>query len=185
MLLNTAAIFKIHSQWSVQTSNTNRHLNSIHFGNNEMGFAVGDSGTILAASNGGDTFSELNPPLNEILYSVHFPTSDTGYFAGQNGAILKYIDLQITGIETINSQPMIFPNPFSTHAIWKIPNHLIGEKPGLAMYDCIGTRVRFDYKIGDGEIAIKRGNLPAGIYHVVLQSGGNLIATSQLIAMPK
>jgi hypothetical protein len=54
-----------------------------------MGFAVGDSGTIIKTTDGGTTWTAHNVPVSMFLTSVYFIDSDTGYAAGANGAILK------------------------------------------------------------------------------------------------
>ncbi len=84
------------SQWTWQNplpqGNT---LSSVYFCSANIGYAVGDVGTILKTINGGTTWTTLpcgipySPPH---LASVYFTDANTGYAVGSGGVILKTND---------------------------------------------------------------------------------------------
>lgn len=67
-------------------------LNSVYFVDNNIGYVVGDSGTIIKTIDGGMSWSILNTNSLGHLYSIHCPSSGSICFAvGKNG-ILSTID---------------------------------------------------------------------------------------------
>jgi hypothetical protein len=87
----------------IQISPTSDNLYSVFFTSYSTGISVGDNGTIIRTTDGGDNWSNLSPVTSNRLYSVNFPNLNTGYIAGINGTILKTTDNGITWI--IKSQP--------------------------------------------------------------------------------
>ncbi|MFA4853693.1 MAG: YCF48-related protein [Bacteroidales bacterium] len=86
------SIVKItYSQWLSQTSNTVSNLNSVCFLNADTGFTVGQSGTILKTTNGGNDWTVLPSLTTNKLNSICFANSDVGYIVGDSGIILKTI----------------------------------------------------------------------------------------------
>ena len=81
--------FSLEAQWFQQNSSVTVNLNSSSFVNQNIGWVVGDSGTILYTSDGGinwegQTISYANP-----LLSVSFCDEFNGWVVGDNGIILK------------------------------------------------------------------------------------------------
>jgi photosystem II stability/assembly factor-like uncharacterized protein len=85
--------------WIQQTSGTSSALRSVYFVNNNTGWAVGDSGTILKTTNGGEEWFKQTSNTYLNLNSVQFIDSFTGWIAGQSQLILKTIDGGTTWIE--------------------------------------------------------------------------------------
>lgn len=77
-------------------SGTSKNLNSVSFIDSEIGFVVGDSGTILKTTNGGTSWMSLSSGSTSNLSSVCFITQDIGYVVGARGTILKTTDGGIT-----------------------------------------------------------------------------------------
>ena len=57
-------------------------LNSIIFTDPNTGFAVGNSGAIVKTTNGGDTWSAIEPVSDYNLLSVDFPDPVEGFAVG-------------------------------------------------------------------------------------------------------
>ncbi len=86
------AVFTINAataQWLQQNSDTTNHLTSVCFTDNNTGFAVGDSGTILKSIDGGENWSIINSGISAMLNSVFFINQNIGYIVGNYGTLLK------------------------------------------------------------------------------------------------
>lgn len=81
---------KALSQWDwIYPIITGNNLNKIKFVDNNIGFAVGDNGTILKTVNGGLNWITLNSGIKNGLINIKFINSETGYITGTNGKIIK------------------------------------------------------------------------------------------------
>ena len=83
--------------WFQQTSETTHNLHSVYFVDNNAGWAVGDSGTILNTTDGGANWIPQTIDTMFSLYSVHFENNNTGWAVGYEydvdvGVILKTTD---------------------------------------------------------------------------------------------
>jgi photosystem II stability/assembly factor-like uncharacterized protein len=76
------------AQWVPQNSGTTKNLNSVYFTDDNIGYAVGDSGTILKTINGGNNWISQNSGTTKNLYSVFFVSGVTGYAVGDSGTII-------------------------------------------------------------------------------------------------
>lgn len=79
-----------YGQWSDQNSGVSSTLNDVHFIDEQEGWAVGRSGTIVHTSDGGGSWSTQNSGTNEDLTGVHMVGSSVGYAVGKNGTCVKY-----------------------------------------------------------------------------------------------
>ena len=81
------------TNWAAQVSGCTTILNSVFFINaTTIGYAVGDSSTILKTINGGTNWTILNSGITGgyvNLKSVYFTDVNTGYAVGQSGKIIK------------------------------------------------------------------------------------------------
>ncbi len=68
--------------WKSQTSGTTSLLSSVTFPDASHGWVVGDSGTILATSDGGTTWSAQNSGSDAALNAVSFPDANHGWAVG-------------------------------------------------------------------------------------------------------
>jgi photosystem II stability/assembly factor-like uncharacterized protein len=75
-----------------QVSNTTDTLFGVYFYDENLGWAVGDSGTILKTINGGDDWVVVTSGTSERLYSVHFDDENNGWIVGDHGIIMKSIN---------------------------------------------------------------------------------------------
>ena len=100
--------------WVAQTSGTTRTLFSVHFPTVNVGYAVGEQGTILKTVNGGDTWVPQASGISSWIRSVYFTTVDIGYAVGLGGEILKTIDggnnWILQNFENISFYSVCFPS---------------------------------------------------------------------------
>lgn len=80
------------SDWTVKTSGTNKNLNDVKFIGSQLGWAVGDSGTILHTSNSGNSWIKQNTPIIYNLNKVFFINSSIGFAVEDSGVVLKTTD---------------------------------------------------------------------------------------------
>jgi photosystem II stability/assembly factor-like uncharacterized protein len=94
------ALFSVHATiaadaWTkLNSGSTTRIFLSVWFTSADVGYVVGDSGTILKTIDAGQHWSALNSGTSLALFSVCFPTPDTGYISTNWGAgnILRTIN---------------------------------------------------------------------------------------------
>jgi photosystem II stability/assembly factor-like uncharacterized protein len=79
-------------QWVQQNSGTINKLSSVYFTDVNVGYAVGDSGTILHTTDGGLNWVPQNSGTMYNLNSVHLPDANTGIAVGVSGTILHTTD---------------------------------------------------------------------------------------------
>ena len=79
------------SQWIQQATLPDvNSLNDVRFVNKNLGFAVGNAGTVLKSRDGGDTWLSLNSGYKKDLNSISFVDSINGFVGGND--ILKTKD---------------------------------------------------------------------------------------------
>ncbi len=81
-----------YAQWIPLNSGTTKTLWSVDFIDVNTGYAVGDSGTIIKTSDGGENWCLQNSGTSVILRSVFFVNSEVGYAVGNDGVILSTTD---------------------------------------------------------------------------------------------
>ena len=74
--------------WVIQESSTTNNLRSLWFTDTKTGTVVGDHGTILRTTNGGDKWTIQICGTEENLWGVRFIDSMNGWVVGDNGTIL-------------------------------------------------------------------------------------------------
>jgi photosystem II stability/assembly factor-like uncharacterized protein len=78
-----------NAQWSLKTSGINSSLYSVHFANNNLGFAVGETGIILKTTNGGNNWSVIPVGTSLSFYGVRFANANYGWVVGESGRIMR------------------------------------------------------------------------------------------------
>jgi photosystem II stability/assembly factor-like uncharacterized protein len=84
------------AQWYQQTSGTTANLNSVHFIDANIGWAVGDSGIIIKTTNGGVTWVKKVSGTNKRLNSVYFIDGYFGWAVGESEMTLESLILKTT-----------------------------------------------------------------------------------------
>ncbi len=82
-------IFSQNCEWTAQSSGTSNNLTSVHFIDENTGWAVGDLGTIRKTTNAGENWSNQSSGTNNLLLSVFFIDQNVGWICGGNGIIRK------------------------------------------------------------------------------------------------
>lgn len=68
---------------------TENYLSEIKFFNGNTGYIVGDIGTFLKTTNGGELWSVIPTPTTYRMRSLYFINQQTGWICGDGGTILK------------------------------------------------------------------------------------------------
>ncbi|MCX6256848.1 MAG: YCF48-related protein [Bacteroidia bacterium] len=79
-----------YSWTDVLCGGTNNIPKSVFFTDNLNGWAVGYEGLIAHSTNGGESWTILQPITNQSIYSVSFINENLGWAVGSSGMILKY-----------------------------------------------------------------------------------------------
>jgi photosystem II stability/assembly factor-like uncharacterized protein len=88
-LVWTASVRDEEPTWTAQESGTTVLLRDVHFVDTQRGWAVGDSGTILATTDSGDTWVPQQSGVTARLNGVAFADDQTGIAVGLSGTVLR------------------------------------------------------------------------------------------------
>jgi photosystem II stability/assembly factor-like uncharacterized protein len=100
IVISTSSILTAQNFQYVVNNNPNIHfLLCVHFPNPAVGYAVGDSGTIVKTIDSGYTWQSVTSNTLRRLFSVKFINADTGWVVGDSGIVRKTTD---GGISWIN-----------------------------------------------------------------------------------
>jgi len=80
------------SGWEIIPSGTTSELNSIYFYDYEVGYAVGDSGTVIKSIDSGKTWQTLQTPVISNLNDIYLFHRDTVEIVGDSGTMLFSTD---------------------------------------------------------------------------------------------
>lgn len=89
LLFVLCAITVSYGRWLQQNSGTSEHLHGVQFVNNSVGFVVGDNGTFLKTTDGGNTWNQLNANTVASLFCICMLSENLGWIAAGNGEIYK------------------------------------------------------------------------------------------------
>jgi photosystem II stability/assembly factor-like uncharacterized protein len=148
----------------------------------QVGYSVGDSGTILKTYNAGETWYNQISGTSENLHKVYFVDNDFGFAVGDNGIILRTTNGggSISSAEnettTVNNFELLqnYPNPFNpkTKIRFRIANF---EFVSLKIYDVLGNEivilVNEEKPVGSYTVEFNASNLPSGVYFYRLRAG--------------
>lgn len=173
-----------HPLWSIDFPLSNA---------SQVGYAVGDDGTILKTYDAGVNWSPQLSGISFRLNKVHFIDPDFGFAVGENGIILRTTTggEPVTIIENENQSPYTFqlfqnfPNPFNP--VTNIRFRIV--KSGfvtLIIYDELGnkiaTLVNEEKPAGDFAAEFDASKMASGIYYYRLNSG-SLSQTKKMILL--
>jgi hypothetical protein len=157
-------------------------LNGVCFTDINNGTAVGNKGTILRTSDGGQNWISQSSGTTKYLCGVSFTDANNGTAVGENGTILRTTDGGVTFVEEESNQTephsfllsQNFPNPFNPSTVISYRLPVIGFVT-LKVYDILGgeivTLVNEEKPAGDYEVEFNGINLPSGIYFYQLKAG--------------
>lgn len=134
--------------WKSQSSGTTAALQSVFFLNENLGWCVGESGTIRKTTNGGNTWTSQNIPITERLNWVRFIDANKGWVVGNNGKVYKTTNggTNWTAVNvSVNSQ--LFQLEVRGETIWIVgDNGIILQSPNLGsswLYQYCGNGANF------------------------------------------
>ena len=141
-------------------------LAAIYFVGKTRGWAVGDAGTIIATTDGGETWQPQESGTPYGLLSVHFANEKEGWVVGENGLILKTADgganwlVQISNI-TSHLYCIRASNAKEVYAVGLNGTILSTNDGGITWardFSDTSTALRaVDFKGGDGWVAGEAG----------------------------
>ncbi len=168
------------ANWTENFTGINQHLTDIHFIDNQLGFAIGDSGGIVKTSNGGSNWIIQNSGTNKKLNELWFINKDTGFIAGDSGLLLVTYNGGVTSLsQNYQSTPekfqlhQNFPNPFNPSTIIRFDLVRSGYIR-LSVYDISGKRlsvlINESLSPGSYEYNFNADNLPSGVYFYKIET---------------
>jgi photosystem II stability/assembly factor-like uncharacterized protein len=92
LLIINMALYSQGNWELLMPSVTSNQMVGMYFIDDQTGWTVGEYGTILKTSDGGDNWTIQEIPWLFDLSDVHFPTALTGYAIGTDGFIIKTTD---------------------------------------------------------------------------------------------
>lgn len=81
-----------HAQWTTLNSGTTQDLYSVCFVDANIGWVVGEVGTILKTTDGGAHWTPQSSGVSERLSSVCFLDDNRGFAVGVNGTYVQTTD---------------------------------------------------------------------------------------------
>jgi len=168
-------------------------LNSIYFpiiGSNQVGYCVGDFGTILKTTDSGINWQNQYSGVTDNLNKVYFIDSDFGFAVGDNGIILRTTNGGVSNVEEeIISEDFTlyqnYPNPFNpaTKISWQ---STVGSWQTLKVYDVLGNEVATlvdEYNsAGKYEVDFNAESFPSAVYFYQIKCA-DFIQTKKMILM--
>lgn len=90
--------------------------------------------------------------------------------------------LEIGNFEMTDAEFFVHPNPVNREAVFSFPSEWgSSENNSLAIYNYLGQEVLKIEGISSKVSKFRRGNLPGGLYFVILKSNGKVLATTRMV----
>jgi photosystem II stability/assembly factor-like uncharacterized protein len=80
------------NSWKQQTAPPSQDLHSVHFLDEQTGYAAGEAGVVLKTIDGGQNWATLNPGTSNDINAIFFPTESNGFVVGEEGVIASTDD---------------------------------------------------------------------------------------------
>jgi len=157
----------------------------IFFADNTKGFALSvdesGAGKMIRSTDGGLSWADETTP-KQNLRGIFFLNSNLGYAVGDDGVILKYaFPASVNDPGSESATPLLYPNPFSTSAIIRIPGGINADHVTLNVYNLSGDKTDLNVTTNKSDITIHRGTLPAGNYYYEIISGTTTVGKGTFI----
>ncbi len=168
--------------WNEVALPQNAHtLRAITFVDRNRGWAVGERGTILHTTDGGQTWEVQNSGVSTVLFDVEFSDSLHGVAVGDSNVVLittdggatwRRIDPQAAITEEFSGGQRDFPFELRTiDGFMEIRNLKVGDR--VVVYDVLGRRVaEKEARSSTVQLVLPR----TGIYLVEVKSGDRMSA---------
>ena len=86
------SVFKTDNGGESWTEIHDIHANCVYFVNEQTGYILGSSGTILKTIDAGANWTELETGITHHLHEAYFHSPDVGFVGGRSGSIYKTTD---------------------------------------------------------------------------------------------
>ncbi|HPE56120.1 MAG TPA: YCF48-related protein [Bacteroidales bacterium] len=116
--------------WSLVNTGVYNTLYAVSFVNADLGFIVGDTGTILKTTDAGASWNKINVPFETAFNDVYFVNATTGFIVGNKHVVLKTTDGGATWQQ--NTQVPTEENIYSIHFANDTSGYLCGAN-GLVL----------------------------------------------------
>jgi photosystem II stability/assembly factor-like uncharacterized protein len=116
------------AEWITQPLSLDNHgdISQVFFLDNQHGWAIQFFGKIFATEDGGNSWYEQSPGINdELLTNIQMTSLTNGYICGNNRTLLKYTHIsgeEETGGQGARGKVELWPNP--THGKFQITNSI-------------------------------------------------------------
>jgi photosystem II stability/assembly factor-like uncharacterized protein len=151
LLLGILLPLLLPAQWTALQVPTSANLRDVYFLSRELGWVVGDSGTILKTTNGGMSWSIQTPPQPTHLVSVAFMNADTGYIATDFSSLIRTFD----GGNTWTQDTLLYST-----GCWGRRLRFHDRRIFLAADGCFGGTALSSYDFATGDTADRFFYLP-------------------------
>ena len=98
--------------WVKQNAPSAITLYSVHFVDNQTGWAVGIGGTILKTTNGGQNWTTQISGTTQFLHKVQFINSQVGWAVGDSGTVLKTTNSGLNWVKQVSGTSLRLLNFF-------------------------------------------------------------------------
>jgi len=152
------------AQWVSLNSNTISNLNDVDFYNEDFGIAVGNSGTIVETTDGGNTWTDLTSPTTDDLTNVSILNPDT-FFVSNGISTTQYLWRynSTTGWQVVLVLGPPYQSTIFDHNAYAVSNHIYESPDGGAnwgiQYDVPGTTTFDDIKFTNASVGHAGGNV--------------------------
>jgi hypothetical protein len=195
ILIIIASSFMLNAQWVLQNPYpTISFLMSVKFVDTQTGWVVGNYGTILRTTNGGENWISYGTPDYGYLTTLDFIDAQTGWIAGFSGAILKTTNGGVTYLkpEIQNETPASislsqnFPNPFNPSTVVNFSLPASGVVT-VKLYNIQGREVATilnEFKDAGNHsffIDATKYGLSSGVYLYRMTTGGTAITRKMVL----
>ena len=167
-----------NSAWNTQPLSLDDQgdMSQVFFLDTQHGWAIQFCGKIFVTIDGGNSWSEQSPGINdETLTNIQMTSLTNGYICGNNRTLLKYTNISGINEEKESLKVDLFPNPardkFSLKSV--INNQQLSS---LIIYDLNGIKLfEKQFRAENETIEVDLSQLRDGLYFVQLQLENQLI----------
>ena len=152
-------------------------MNDIKFIGPNLGWAVGNEGTILHTTDGGETWEYQESGTTADLFSISFVDENHGWICGDSSIILHTNNGGLVGLYEMPEKLVslsVSPNPFSQYAVigFYLP---YTAHVSIQIFNAMGAKVaelhHGQLPAGQQQFRWDAGDLPKGLYFCRVQAG--------------
>lgn len=151
------------------------YMTSVHFVNNNSGYATGEQGSLYYTANGGTSW-KVDYSGTSVLTSMQFINDNLAFAVGYDGTVLKHdVSTRVENNE-LNSFT-IYPNPASGHCIINDTR----DAASIEILSTSGQLIRSIKGTSEDTIEISACDLKAGLYIIKITTTDNRVKAAKLM----